>query len=111
MRDRIRARALATELLLDAAEQARSRGVDVTLLDDGSLDGHDPELVGGVRATVIARLEQIPAGRITVRILPPGRESVCTIVEDSPHGAERVEVGVGAFSPTAGSASVRAQTR
>ncbi len=95
LRDRIRARALASEEVLDAAERARARGVEVTLLDDGGLDARDPDLVRSVRATVVSRLEQIRAGRITVRILPPGRPSVCTIVEDSPRGVERIEVPVG----------------
>ncbi|MBD8506748.1 hypothetical protein HT102_09640 [Hoyosella sp. G463] len=99
LRDRIRARALAAEDVLDAAERARARGVEVTLLDDGGLD---PELAAKVRARVTARLEQMVEGRITVRILPPGRKSVCTIVEDSPRGVERIEVPAGAVDWDAG---------
>ncbi|GGC56340.1 hypothetical protein IEU95_08165 [Hoyosella rhizosphaerae] len=77
-----------------------SIAVVVTLLDDGGLEHRDPDLVSVVHATVIVRLEQIIAGRITVRILPSGRESVCTIVEDSPRGAERIDVPVGGDAGT-----------
>lgn len=79
LRDRIRARNLATEPILDAAQAARARGVRVTLLDDGALDHADPALVAHVRNTVAAHLDNVPFGRITARVMPPGRETICTI--------------------------------
>lgn len=90
LRDRIRARALATEAVLDAAEAARSRGVEVALLDDGGLDGADNTLREDVTHTVRHHLAQAQAGTVTARVLPPGRAAVCTIVHTC--GDTRVEI-------------------
>lgn len=81
LRDRIRAGRLAAEPLLGAAMRARLRGVDVVLLDD--LTGDLPPQIDldAVLAAAAAALEQARY-RATVRLLPPGRQAVCSLVID-----------------------------
>lgn len=95
LRDRIRARALATEEVLDAAQAARRRGVEVVMLDDGALDRADEELRGRVSAAVVDGLRASEQGRITVRVLPPGRPTVCTIVHADENRYRRAEITAG----------------
>lgn len=109
LRDGIRAAAWDTEAVREAVWAARERGVSVILLDDGALDSvpvpvstatSDPgdtiDDAGGLRdalrARLIAELGRAPAGRITARVLPPGRELVASIVIDGgPDGSRRLE--------------------
>ncbi|HEY0117631.1 MAG TPA: hypothetical protein VGC04_02500 [Cellulomonas sp.] len=79
LRDRIRARALAQEPVVGACDRARRHGTDVLLLDDGA----------GVRtlpAPVLQRIAGLIApvtdGRVTVRVLPPGRDALVTVLVD-----------------------------
>jgi hypothetical protein len=96
LHDRIRARALARESLLDGAARARERGVQVVLLDDGALAGAVDEVVERVADTVEAELEAVRAGTVTARVQPPGRNALCTIVSGDDKGIRRVEVFAGA---------------
>ncbi|MBD8505181.1 hypothetical protein HT102_01580 [Hoyosella sp. G463] len=95
LRDRMRARVLATERVLDAATRARRRGIDVVLLDDGGLSGARSETKDAVDALVARVLDEQGNGTVTVRVVPPGREHACSIVASSPDGARRVTVRQG----------------
>ncbi|NQX28337.1 hypothetical protein HQQ81_13400 [Microbacteriaceae bacterium VKM Ac-2854] len=81
IRDSLRAFGLVREPLLSAVRAARLRGVDVVLLDDS--DGDIAEGALDRVATTAARtLGDVGFGRVTIRLLPPGREAVATIVAD-----------------------------
>ncbi|KFF58626.1 hypothetical protein JF66_17210 [Cryobacterium sp. MLB-32] len=81
LRDAIRARSLFVEPIITATRNARTRGVEVTLLDDSG----DNQLTD---VTLFARLvaDQLDAlsfGSFTLRILPTGRAELATIVVQS----------------------------
>ncbi|WP_278313100.1 hypothetical protein [Lolliginicoccus levis] len=95
LRDRVRARILATDAVLEAATRARRRGVEVVLLDDGGLAGASGNEVEAVRALVARVLEAQRDGTVTVRVVPPGRGHACSIVTSSPAGTRRVTVSRG----------------
>ncbi|WP_149361090.1 sensor histidine kinase [Lolliginicoccus suaedae] len=92
LRDRIRGRILASAGILEAASAARERGAEVNLLDDGALDTAGPDTVARVQEAALAELERASGGRLTVRVLPPGRHAVCTIVHDDGVEVRRTEV-------------------
>lgn len=81
LRDAIRAPSLFVEPVIKAARAARSRGVEVTLLDDSA--DQPPADIDSLAATVADELAGVDAGRVTARVLPPGREALATIVVDS----------------------------
>jgi signal transduction histidine kinase len=96
LRDAIRGRSLFVEPVISAVNQARRRGVQVTVLDD-SADSPPAELAALAR-TVADTLASVDHGRITVRVLPADRADVATLVIESdthriltvdPHGAVR----------------------
>jgi len=81
LRDSLRARGLRVPAIMDAARAARLRGVDVVLLDDsdGALDQADlDEFVRMVTRALTAATD----GRVTARLLPPGRPVLGTLVAD-----------------------------
>lgn len=88
LRDRIRARALAHEPVIAACDRARRHGTDVLLLDDGE-ESH------ALPAPVLQRIAELVGpvtdGRVTVRVLPPGRDALATVLVDE-GGQVRVEV-------------------
>ncbi|MDY7529135.1 MULTISPECIES: hypothetical protein [unclassified Cryobacterium] len=81
LRDAIRARTLFVEPVITAARAARLRGVDVTLLDDSG--GRPPEVLAAVAGIVAGQLDLLDAGRLTARLLPPGRDDVASLVVES----------------------------
>ncbi|MEB0002157.1 hypothetical protein QN357_04280, partial [Cryobacterium sp. RTC2.1] len=81
LRDAIRARTLFVEPVITAARAARLRGVDVTLLDDSG--GRPPEALAAVAGLVAGQLDLLDAGRLTARLLPPGRDDVASLVVES----------------------------
>jgi hypothetical protein len=84
LRDAIRARCLFVEPIIGAARAARSRGVDVVLLDDsGDLS---PDSVVLTAAIVASELDRLTNGRLTVRVLPPGRPEFATIIVETVDG-------------------------
>ncbi|MFM9377487.1 hypothetical protein [Gordonia sp. VNK21] len=97
LRDGIRAPALDSPVLAVMVGEARRRGLTVTLLDDGGLDGlPDTERARAVQAvsvTLIDELERLEHGRVTARILPPGREQIAIITVHEQSGTRLVEVG------------------
>ncbi|WP_149359711.1 hypothetical protein [Lolliginicoccus suaedae] len=97
LRDRIRARSLATEEILAAAQEARARGATVILLDDGSLEGM-PE---AQRASAVHAISQAlrgaldragPGTTVTARVLPPGRHALATVLSMADNGVARFEI-------------------
>ncbi len=97
LRDALRGRELATPAIAAAATAARSRGAEVVLLDDRS-DELPPADAALVEAAVVDELRSLADGRLTVRLLPAGRELVATIVRDDRDGHRRRDF---APSPTA----------
>lgn len=81
LRDSLRARGLRVPAIMDAARAARLRGVDVILLDDsaGGLDSAD---IDEFAAMVADALTGATDGRVTARLLPPGRPVLGTLVAD-----------------------------
>lgn len=91
LRDSLRARALDTPEVIDAARAARVRGVEVVLLDD-----HGPSGVPGpVRERIVGHvlpvLHRADQGSITIRILPPGRSVLATVLHSDGDDIERAE--------------------
>ncbi|WP_105033686.1 hypothetical protein [Cryobacterium aureum] len=81
LRDAIRARCLFVEPIIGAAWAARSRGVEVVLLDDSG--DRPPASVVVIAAIVSGELDRLTHGRLTVRVLPPGRREFATIMVES----------------------------
>ena len=82
LRDGLRAPSLVLPDVSAAARSARRRGVEVVLLDDS-----DPSLLGpGDLARAASRISALinasRGGRVTARLLPPGRGTIATIVVD-----------------------------
>lgn len=93
VRDSLRAPGLNVLELVAAADSARSRGVEVTLLDDsaGGLDSvADRE---AVTSAIIAELGTMDSGRLIGRVLPQGRGKLATIVIDEGDGSRHIDVG------------------
>jgi len=85
LRDGLRARGLRQHRLVDAARAARSRGVDVVLLDDSDPDALDLDDLDRFADITVAALDNATDGRVTARLLPPGRDSIGTVVADGTH--------------------------
>ncbi|MBB5911885.1 signal transduction histidine kinase [Nocardia transvalensis] len=93
LRDSLRAPTLTTGGLVAATRGARSRGVEVLLLDDGGLADAPEALTATVLEEVAQQLDKANAGTITVRILPRGRHVLATILVDAPDEMRRIEIG------------------
>ncbi|MFN3866637.1 MAG: hypothetical protein ACK4MD_07980 [Demequina sp.] len=90
LRDSVRGRSLAVPAIVEAASQARRRGVEVTLLDDrGSAPG-DGEVLSRMVDAIVASLAAAHGGRVTVRLLPAGRPAALTVVAADGDAVERV---------------------
>jgi hypothetical protein len=98
LRDRIRARALAQPPLVDACDRARRAGTDVLLLDDSPAPLTLPTPVLQRIADLVGPLA---GGRVAVRVLPPGREAMVTVLIE--RGAAVRSESVGVATATAGS--------
>ncbi|WP_104130467.1 sensor histidine kinase [Cryobacterium sp. N21] len=81
LRDAIRARCLFVEPIIGAAWAARARGVEVVLLDDSG--DRPPASVALTAAIVGGELDRLMQGRLTVRVLPPGRPEFATIIVET----------------------------
>ena len=81
LRDAIRARCLFVEPIIGATWAARSRGVQVVLLDDSG--DRPPASVVRTAAIVGDELDRLAHGRLTVRVLPPGRPEFATIMVET----------------------------
>lgn len=92
LRDGLRAPELVTERLSAAARGARSRGVEVTLLDDGGFRGVPTWVRHNVIDAAVGELDTAEAGTVTVRVLPIGRRWVATVLAAAPTGDRRTEI-------------------
>lgn len=93
LRDTLRAPALVSAGVAAATRNARSRGVDVILLDDGGLEAVPPEERDKLLERVERELTEISAGSITVRVQPPGRRGLVTILASRGEDVVRIELG------------------
>lgn len=80
LRDGLRAPGLQRPDVVAAATEARSRGVVVVMLDDRGMDGERESLHGKLADNVVAELGAVAEGTVTVRILPPRRKTMATIL-------------------------------
>lgn len=90
LRDSVRGRSLAVPAVVDAATQARRRGVEVTILDDRGSAPSDGESLSRMVDAIVAGLTRARGGRVTVRLLPEGRPAALTIVAADGDHVERV---------------------
>jgi hypothetical protein len=94
IRDRLRAPALSSAEITEAATLARERGVEVTLFDDSAGALASEEDRNAIAAAIIAELAAMDSGRLTGRVLPPGRGRLATILVDDERGDSRsIDVG------------------
>lgn len=89
LRDSIRSPFFDTPDLRIAARSARSRGVKVELLDDRGMDNADEHLVAAFRTIAGRWLAETADGEITVRVFPPDRAGLASIVAISADGEDR----------------------
>ena len=61
----------------------RNRGVEVVLLDDHGMDGADPAVRDRIHASIVRELTAITRGKVTIRILPPRRTAMATMLVDT----------------------------
>lgn len=94
LRDSLRARGLVEPRLTQAARSARSRGVQVVMLDDRGGSELDDRALAALTASAAERLDAIETGSVTVRMLPPGRASLATILHDDCEETRRYEYGL-----------------
>ncbi|MGV9822786.1 hypothetical protein [Nocardia xishanensis] len=92
LRDGLRAPQLVTDELSSAARGARSRGVEVVLLDDGGFAGVPRWVRQRVIDAAIRELDAANAGSVTVRVLPMGRRVLATVLASAPASARRTEI-------------------
>ncbi len=93
LRDRLRAPGLATPEVADAARAARSRGVEVILLDDDPLRSASVDALVRVRAVIVDVLESATSGHVRVRLLPPHRSAMASIVRRDGGDIDRRDFG------------------
>jgi hypothetical protein len=96
LRDSVRARSLHREPVESEANAARSRGVEVTLLDDSGCTDLS-EIIGAraherLLAAVAHELRESVSGRLTARVVPMDREVLATITRDAGGPSEILEV-------------------
>jgi hypothetical protein len=89
LRDRLRAPALTSPDIDEAARIARGRGVEVILIDDHGMDGSSEAVRGRLRTTITATLSAAQSGEICVRVLPPGRTTLASIYVNDEKGTRR----------------------
>ena len=93
LRDGLRARSISVPPIIEAARQARRRGVDVVLLDDSDPAVVRPEDLELVITRISAALTDAQDGRLVARLLPPGREGVATLLVDGSTGSRNDVIG------------------
>lgn len=92
LRDGLRAPQLVTDRLSAAARCARTRGVEVVLLDDGGFAAVSDRVRRQVIETAIRELDAAETGSVTVRVLPVGRRIVATVLADTAEADRRTEI-------------------
>lgn len=93
LRDRLRAPGLDLPAIADAARSARARGVEVVLLDDsGGADALDEAARTRVVDAVVGALDSTRTGDVRVRLLPPGRAAVASVIVRDDAGVTRLDL-------------------
>ena len=93
LRDSLRAPSLVDVDVSEAARHARKRGVEVVLVDDGGSDDVTPDVRERLLRHVGSTLDGADAGSVTVRVLPPNRPVLATmLIRDPVHGSRRIEL-------------------
>lgn len=92
LRDRLRAPELATEEIGRAARVARARGVEVVLLDDGGFAGIPHTVRRQVTELAAGELVRAENGTVTIRVLPPGRRLLATVLVGSEQDDRRTDI-------------------
>lgn len=80
LRDGLRAPMLQDPLVIAATTAARRRGVDVVMLDDRGMDGVPAAERARIRRAVAEELDTVTEGSVTVRVLPPGRRTLVSVL-------------------------------
>jgi len=93
LRDSVRGRALMAPGVVAAAAGARSRGVSITILDDRGALPADGDAVERITSACIGALSAAESGRVTLRLVPAGREATLTIVAVDGDHVSRVTLG------------------
>ncbi|MHA3020217.1 hypothetical protein ACXPWS_08080 [Mycobacterium sp. BMJ-28] len=89
LRDSVRAKALAVPVVMAAARAARARGVKVALFDEGGFADGRSRFRADFCALAAQWLDNATDGVVTVRVQPPGRLSLGSIVAVSDGGVSR----------------------
>ena len=99
LRDRVRAPVIAADAGASAAAaRARARGVEGVMVDGHALDEVTAERRTAVLAGLAGALDSAVSGSVVVRVLPPGRQLLATVVIDpATEGGDpvRLEFGTG----------------
>ncbi|MFC7446758.1 hypothetical protein [Rhodococcus daqingensis] len=95
LRDILRAPGLSDPAVAAAARAARGRGVEVILLDDRGADDAVGDAPQGLLGMVAAELAAASDGAVTVRVLPPGRSAMATVLASGTDRVRRTEFGHG----------------
>lgn len=90
LRDGVRGRALALPDVVEATEDARIRGVQVTILDDRREPIADGDALGRMVGEIVHALTTAQAGSVTVRLQPEGRDAALTILSADHDAISRV---------------------
>ncbi|GAA4804939.1 hypothetical protein [Tomitella cavernea] len=93
LRDTIRAPGLNTPALTRAAHGARERGVELILLDDHGMDEAPAEVRTRVHTVLERVLDSVTGGNVTVRVLPPHRAALVTILHGGDATVTRITLG------------------
>lgn len=80
LRDQYRGGRISRPPMIEAAMAARRRGVDVVLLDDASDRVLSETELDAIAHWLASRLDAVPEGRFTGRILPHGRDGLASAV-------------------------------
>lgn len=80
LRDQYRGGRISRPPMIEAAMAARRRGVDVVLLDDASDRVLSETELDAIARWLADRLDAVPEGRFTGRILPRGRDGLASAV-------------------------------
>ncbi|MGW0638303.1 sensor histidine kinase [Nocardia salmonicida] len=94
LRDHLRAIGLVHPLVDPASAAARDRGVEVVMLDDEGMNEIDAAVRHEVLRTIADELNRTRNGRIAVRIVPPGRSKLATVVAYTNSTVRRVDFDV-----------------
>jgi hypothetical protein len=84
LRDEIRGRNLLNTAMRDVVSAHRRRGALVQILDDGGLDGIQPDKLSELVDAAAARIAPLRSARIVVRTGPPDSDTAITIVASTP---------------------------